>query len=275
MRIGVIGGGTVGHATARCYMEMAEVRVFDTDDRKCTHPLHNVLESDIIFVCLPTPQKQNSLECDISIIEEFFRHMLAGYGAPDLSTYNFVLRSTVPIGTTRKLRERYRVKNLVHSPEFLTARCAVTDAQIPARNIIGAPPGTGVLESKLIKLYEDRFPGVQVLTMTSDESEAVKLFQNSFFAVKIAMFNELHQLAEKLGLDWETVRQGMLSDGRIAHSHTNIPGPDGQYGYGGMCLPKDLGNLICHYNSEDIKGAAYVMSAAHTRNELIDRRRKA
>lgn len=251
MRIGIIGGGVVGQATARSYIEhVEEVRVYDVIKEKSTHTLQDVLQCDIIFVCLPTPQKKDSLECDTSYLEEFFDLKLGSANREEVARQrNFVLRSTVPIGTTKRLREKYELTNLVHSPEFLTARCAVTDAQLPARNIIGVPDWTSYSKENpchwnLLQLYTDRFPHVPIYYMTSDESEAVKLFQNSFFAVKITFFNEINQLASKLELDWNTVLKGMLSDGRIHPSHTQVPGQDGWYGYGGTCLPKDLANLV-------------------------------
>ena len=270
MRIGVIGGGVVGHATARCYLEhVDEIRVYDILKERRTHHLDYVLACDLIFVCLPTPQKKNSLECDTSSVEGFFREYAVGNPAA-----NYVLRSTVPIGTTRRLSERYNLPNLVHSPEFLTARCAVVDAQIPARNIIGIP-GFDVLArhpypgETLCSLYERRFPGVPTYFLSSDESEAVKLFQNSFFAVKVAYWNEVRCLADKLGLDWERIMGAILADGRIAPSHTNVPGPDGKRGFSGSCLPKDLANLIeCMWQSEV---EPYVTHAAHYRNRHIDR----
>lgn len=256
MKIGIIGNGVVGNATARSYMEHAEVRVYDVIPEKATHSLGDVINSDIVFICLPSPQESTGLGCDTHLIENLF-------GVLKNTIDNYVLKSTVPIGFTRRMGIKYGLPNLVHSPEFLTARCAVTDAQLPARNIIGGPPGSGECYEVLENLYRKRFPGIQVIHMTSDESEAVKLFQNSFFAVKVAFFNEINQLADRLGLDWDTVREGMLTDGRIAHSHTTVPGPDGQYGFGGTCLPKDLanvtailidaglargfiGNLVCH-----------------------------
>lgn len=275
MKIGICGGGIVGNAIARSYIEhVEEVRIYDIVEEKCTHTLDSVLASNIVFICLPTPQKKDSLECDTSIVDDFC-NMLGG----SCPNGNYVLRSTVPIGTTRKLREKYHLPNLVHSPEFLTARCAVVDAQIPARNIIGDPSGYLNLSAcgyKLRRLYEDRFPSVNIHFMTSDESEAVKLFQNSFFAVKIAFMNEINLLASKLGLDWNIILQGMLSDGRISPSHTNVPGPDGLYGYGGACINKDLANLItCIYdNQKDGLDYPYMTEAAMKRNEVIDRKRK-
>ena len=258
MKIGVIGNGVVGNATARCFMEHAEVRVFDRVAERRTHGLMQTLDSSIVFVCVPEGQ-----------LDSVFREMPDRLG-------NFAIKSTCPIGTTRKLAEKYGLKNLVHSPEFLTARCAVTDAQLPARNIIGIPnrmnlqPDSDGYERSICgealdKLYEKRFPGVPIHLMTSDESEAVKLIQNSFFAVKVAFFNEVNELAQRLGLDWEVIRAALLADGRIAHSHTQVPGPDGKYGFGGACLPKDLTQLITQMHEA---GTNYgVCTAALDRNE--------
>lgn len=240
MKIGIVGNGVVGQATARSYLEHSEeVRCHDRLRERSTHHLSDVLKCDLVFICLPTPQQKDSLACDLSFVEGFFESISATL----LADANFVLRSTVPIGTTRRLKEKYRLPNIVHSPEFLTARCAMVDAQIPARNIIGNP-GDWNAANKLESLYRMRFPSVPCYLMTSDESEAVKLFQNSFFAAKVGFFNELRSVADNLHLCWDRVLTGILSDGRIAPSHTNVPGPDGKYGFGGTCLPKDIANLV-------------------------------
>lgn len=258
MKIGIIGNGVVGNATARCFMEYAEVQVWDCFTAKCTHNLSDTLFCDIAFICLPEDQ-----------LDGFFSGMFQVSPAMQVgrSEANLVIKSTCPIGTTRKLAEKYGLKNLVHSPEFLTARCAVTDAQLPARNIIGFSSDWQATKTghPLEALYANRFPGVKTFLMASDESEAVKLFQNSFFAVKVAFFNEINELAEKLGLDWETVRAAMLADGRIAHSHTQVPGPDGKYGFGGTCLPKDLNQLREAFVDNDMYSS--VLSAAAIRNQ--------
>lgn len=269
LRIGIVGGGVVGRATARCFMEHAEVRVYDTNPSLSTHRILETVSCDLVFVCLPTPQKDGALGCDTSFVEGFFRETAADERE---RSRNFVLRSTVPVGTTRRLSEKYGLPNLVHSPEFLTARCALTDAMIPARNIIGAPvlPTVNTIDGcydALWELYEKRFPGVQIIGMTSDESELVKLGLNSFFATKVAYFNELRAYADRMGLDWERVHEGILSDGRIAHAHTQVPGPDGKWGFGGTCLPKDLANLV-----DAIGADAHVTLGAHYRN-LEDRQK--
>jgi UDPglucose 6-dehydrogenase len=230
LRIGIIGNGVVGHATARCYMEQHEVKVWDIDPPKATHGFGDTVRlSDIVFVCLPETN-----------LDEFFNALM---GQKEIGQ-NYVIRSTCPIGTTKRIRHQYGVYNLVHSPEFLTERCAVTDAQLPSRNIIGKSHLLCDCGGILLQLYKSRFPSVQTLLMSSDESEAIKLFTNAFFATKITFFNEIYELSQKHGLDWNTVLAGMLSDGRISHSHTQVPGPDGKMGFGGKCLPKDLLTLI-------------------------------
>lgn len=234
IRIGVVGGGTVGTALARCFLEHADVRVYDVMPQRRTHSLMEALYADLIFICLPTPQKPDSLEADTSAIDDFFRLQRG-------SKLNWVLRSTVPIGTTRRLREEYALPNLIHSPEFLTARVSLIDAIMPARNIIGGPECEATGE--LTRLYYHRFPGVPVYHMTSDESEAVKLICNGFFTAKVVFFSTMRELADKLGLDWEAVMEGVMSCGRIAHSHVSVPGPSGKRFAGGHCLPKDFANL--------------------------------
>lgn len=279
--IGIIGGGVVGRATARCYHEFAEVRVHDMLPERRTHYLHDILSwADLLFICLPEGS-----------VESFFVNL----DQVDRSS-NFVLRSTVPIGTTRRLRDKYGLQNLCHSPEFLTSRCAVSDAQTPARNIIGVPgavpelgKGTSMIlveaeQSNVINLYRDtlltRFPGVQLLLMSSDESEAVKLMTNAFGATVISLWNEFWSLADKLGLDWERVQAGVLSDGRIPHAWSRVPGPDGKMGFGGKCLPKDLKMMVDHIGDITPQfpreicsdGETSVCEAAWRRNHFVDRR---
>lgn len=275
LTIGVVGGGVVGNATARSYLEFVrKVMVYDKVPERSTCALGELLnESEIIFVTLPTPTDNSGLGLDVSAIEGFFSYVASGESASDGEKWrekNFILRSTVPIGTTRRLAEEYGLPNLVHSPEFLTARCAMVDAMIPARNVVGHPVeimkdgNWGILCGSLANLYEKRFPGIEIHEVTSEESEAVKLFQNGFFATKISYWNECRTLADKIGLDWESVMVAILADGRIHPSHTQVPGPDGQYGFGGSCLPKDTLQLLLELDRNGLR--ADVTSAAILRN---------
>lgn len=230
--IGIVGGGTIGRATARSFMEHAEVKVYDALPERRTHTLQEAAGCDFVMLCLPTPQAQD-LSCDTRILDLVIENLP--------KTLNIVIRSTVPIGFT----DKYNLNgytNIVHWPEFLTARCSITDAQLPARNIVGGAQNS--CKTNLGRLLFQRFPGVPVLYCSSAESEMAKLMCNSFFAHKISFFNEMHRLAEAVGADWDQVLRAVLSDGRISHSHTSVPGPDGKFGFGGACLPKDLANLL-------------------------------
>lgn len=238
---GIVGHGFVGRATARCFMEHGEVRIYDVVPELRTHSVEETLACDFVFICLPTPD-----DCDTSIIEEFFSNHVHPFDAAYYSETTFILKSTVPVGTTKSLAQRYAgyIGGIVHSPEFLTARCAVVDAQCPARMIVGDTSSdyqkTNKAAIEVLRLYRARFPGANVILMRSDESEFVKLACNSFFALKVWFFNALREQCGPSSLDWEQVRAGILSDGRIAHAHTQVPGQDGGVGFGGACLPKDL-----------------------------------
>jgi UDPglucose 6-dehydrogenase len=252
MRIGIVGGGTVGRATARCYMEWADVMVYDRAAELSTHTFSQAVSADIIFLCLPTPEGPHSLLAVEQVCEE-----LRG------STRPIALRSTVPVGTTTLMRLKYDLTGLCHHPEFLTARCAITDAQLPAR-IIGAVracDGATALHRLLLRRFGTSVP---TLRMSCEASELVKLASNAFFATKVAFFNELRDVADAAGCRWDDVLAGLLSDGRIAHSHTQVPGPDGLYGFGGACLPKDA---WCFAQSAERLGAsAPLVEAALDRN---------
>lgn len=239
--IGIIGNGVVGKATARCFMEHTDVKVYDICQCLCTHSLDEMLDCELIFICLPTPKDKEKFHCDTSIIDG----VLDTIYTKD-PTAPLIIRSTVPIGYTAKINDR--LPATIHNPEFLTARCSIADAQIPARNIIGynhtSCDWSAITRNRLSSLYNYRFPSTPIHYLSTNESEAVKLFQNGFFAVKVAWWNECKVLADTLGLEWQPVMNAILADGRISHNHTQVPGPDGKHGFGGECLPKDLSSLV-------------------------------
>lgn len=256
MKIGIIGGGVVGSATARCYLEHVDVvRVYDIISQKATHSIEDTLDTDIIFVCLPTPASADGL--DTSILDDFFKLPLLNYK-------KLVIKSTVPIGYTKSLP----LPNIVHSPEFLTSRCSFVDAQIPSRNLIGCPTKGNFAMDALYELYKYRFPSVPIYLLSSDETEAIKLFTNAFFAVKVTFFNDLYQLSKKLDLKWSNIIYPMLADERIGSSHTKVPGMDGLFGFGGDCLPKDLLEVIktqLKFANISVCAAASICNKEHRR----------
>lgn len=271
--IGVYGVGVVGQALVRSYIEHAEVKAWDRMPERRTHPREEVLASDIVFVALPTPANANG-SCDTRAIDLF----LSGLAQDGRLDMNIVIRSTVPVGFTRRMAELYGLRNLVHSPEFLTARTAMVDAQMPARNVIGYPfidredKGVNARVCNVVyDLYAERFPSVPVHVMSSDESEAVKLCQNTLAACTVTMWNELQDACARMGCEWETVRRGILADGHFSPALSNVPGPDGKMGWGGACYGKDIRNFI---TCAVAAGAPAIMAqTAVARNDCHDRER--
>lgn len=242
--IGVIGNGFVGSAVVYAFKQDCDVKIYDVDVNRSTSTFESTIDQDIIFICLPTPMVDvEGGECNLSIVESAFDKIAESNRRKDNI---FVIKSTVPIGTTKIFTKKYPTLNIVHSPEFLTAKNAKIDFITASRHIVGVPfyDGNANQYSKLVNLYTKRFQGSLILTMDSDESEFVKYACNCYFATKVSYFNEIKLLADRLGLDWELVMDGVLSDGRIAKSHTSVPGHDGDKGFGGTCFPKDINSMI-------------------------------
>lgn len=230
--IGVVGCGFVGNAVEKGFGPWVNMRTYDIDPKRCSNTFEETVNSDFVFVCLPTPMVDaEGGEANLEILEGFFEKV-----APITQNNDsiYVIKSTVPIGTTRKFSEKYGIKRLIHNPEFLTAKNAVNDFLTPSRNIVGGSDLESV--EKLRILLSSRFPSVPCYVMTSDESEMVKYVANCFLATKVIFFNEMRLIADKLGVSWDSVVDGVVSDIRIGKSHSQVPGHDGDAGIGGTCV---------------------------------------
>ena len=237
--IGIVGNGFVGNAVYQNFRDKTPCKVYDTDKNRSLNTLSEVIEQDFIYVCLPTPMRSSG-ECDLSILDNFFEQL------PDNITGTFVIKSTVPVGTTKKYYERH---NVIHNPEFLTARNATQDFANSDRNVVG---GDHELCSDFVNFYSKHFPNTPSIITTSDESETIKYFSNTFLAYKVAYFNKIYDMCEALGMDYDAVREGIVADSRIGKSHTNVPGIDNDRGFGGTCFPKDINSLIKQMESHNI-----------------------
>tara|TARA_A100001515_G_scaffold74020_1_gene58849 strand:- start:2230 stop:3102 length:873 start_codon:yes stop_codon:yes gene_type:complete len=239
--VGVIGNGFVGSAVAHGFTTFNEVRVYDSDPKKKTHELKDVLSnSDFIFVCLPTPMTSaEGGKADLSIIHSFFEDALKSNSRR--SDQIFIIKSTVPIGTTRDLVEKFNLR-IVHCPEFLTARTAKSDFICSSRNIVGCIDKKAGEDVK--QLLSERLPGTPVQVVAPEESELIKYAMNCFFSTKIMFFNMLKELSDGMNLNWDSVIEGVMSDGRVGQSHFQVPGWDGDRGFGGGCFPKDINAMI-------------------------------
>ena len=256
MKIGIVGNGFVGSSVAfgfspQCGCE-AEIKIYDKDETKSTHGLEETINtSDFIFVSVPTPSNPDgsiSLDIIYDVFEEI--HNVIEYTKPGDSCDTqpiILLRSTVTPGTTRQIQQKYPLMRIVFNPEFLTERSAKFDFINQSRFIIGGTPGNS---DAVEKLYQDRFGTTTPCIKTNFETaEMIKYMNNCYFATKVSFMNDMRKIADKSNVDWDMAVEGFVRDGRIGHSHLSVPGPDGKFGFGGSCFPKDIQAMINYAQS--------------------------
>lgn len=249
MEIGVVGNGFVGNAIYQNFKDKVLTKVYDVNPNRSVNTLEEVLKCSVVFVCLPTPMKSSG-DCDLSYVEDFFKNIPLLYSAEKSL---FVIKSTVPIGTTDRLCQLRPDLKIVHNPEFLTAVNAVEDFRTADRNIIG---GKQEWCFELAEVYR-KFFITPIQIVRAKESETIKYFANSFLASKVAFFNNLYEICKKFELNFDSVKDGVCSDYRIGYEHTKVPGPDGQFGFGGYCFPKDINALIKTLDENNIDSSLF------------------
>lgn len=243
-KIGIIGLGFVGsaikHAFARQQEDMQLVLI-DKDPDKGTHTYADLKNCDGVFVCVPTPFGEDGV-CDTSILEDVLSHLTEFTGV-------IISKCTAPPDVYQRLNDQYL--NLVHAPEFLTAANAERDYLNGRFAIIGGNVGAYQREAqRIIELSQCYLTNVTICSI--QEAAMVKYAINSFLATKVIFMNELYKLAELTGQDYETIADMMTLDERIGDSHMRVPGPDGEFGFGGMCFPKDTSALLRYAEEQGV-----------------------
>ena len=243
MKIGIVGNGFVGSSVAFGFSPPtgceAEIRIYDKDESKSLNTLEEVVnESDYIFISVPTPSNKDG-SINIDIVEDIFDQMNRhNYRKDNI----FLLRSTVIPGTTRKIQKNCRRLRIEFNPEYLTERSAKFDFINQARFVVG---GEDKYTNKVEELFKWRFgESIPVIKTNYETAEMVKYMNNCYFATKVSFLNEMYQISNECGVDWDMAVEGFIRDGRIGHSHMNVPGPDGKFGFGGSCFPKDMQAMI-------------------------------
>ena len=246
MKTAVIGLGFVGGSMKKSF-EMKGASVIGYDKYKeGTDSFEDCLDSDIAFLALPTIFDEEQMSYDLSCIHEVCTDL-------EKNKYNglVVIKSTVEPTTTEGLIKTYPTLKFVHNPEFLTAATAFEDFHNQKHIVLGK--GSNVVDEKvdvLEKFYRKYYPDAVISRSTCTESESMKCFVNCFYSVKIQFFNELYLLCEKMGCDYNTVKNLMLKNNWINPMHTDVPGVDGMLSYGGYCFPKDTNALLNHMKRE-------------------------
>jgi UDPglucose 6-dehydrogenase len=261
-KIGIIGLGFVGGAI--CQSMAGQEWVIDlvlVDPAKGeTGTYADLKDAEGVFVCVPTPQDADGT-CDTGPLES----VLANLKAVDYQGV-IISKCTAPPSTYEKLNQQF--PNLVHAPEFLTAANAVRDYMNGHFCIIGGRVSAYLREAERIIRIGQGSLSDRVVYCTIGEAALAKYAINTFLATKVVFMNELHSIATASGLDYDKIVRMVKMDGRIGSSHMQVPGPDGSYGFGGACFPKDTSALLKY--AEQVRCATpMVLDAAVKKNVLL------
>ena len=244
-KIGIIGLGFVGTAIRDAYdMSMTELILIDSDPRKlCSGTYDELKEAEAVFICVPSPMGPGG-QCDISILESVLKNIRS-------VGYDNVIISKVTAVPSEYERLQAEYSNLIHIPEFLTAANATSEYVNETDAIIGGKITAYQREAqRIISLAQKDLKNIAFCTI--GEAALAKYIINTYLATKVVFMNEMYQLAQSCGYDWRKMRILIDVDERIGKSHTRVPGPDGTFGFGGMCFPKDVAALLHFAKQQNI-----------------------